>query len=94
MTKPHEETWEACLGEQVHVVNGRTMNIDVGNAARVKLIAQAPAMARLLLKLQWSGLAYGDGEPCCPACQADERDGKHSDVCELVATLRAAGVLP
>ena len=50
--------------------------------------AQAPAMARLLLAMQWA-----DGERvACPSCGAWERDGHTAD-CELAAVLRAAGVM-
>lgn len=66
-----------------------------------RLAAQAPAMARLLLAVQWSGRHPHDGEPCCPSCQIDliyDDDethvvGPHAPDCELAAVLRAAGVI-
>ncbi len=76
-------------------------------AERAAFIAQAPAMARLLLKLQWSG------EEGCSSCgyrehgqqsftspvaslhyALDYPPGTHSPDCELATVLRAAGVLP
>ena len=63
------------------------------SADRAKLAAQAPAMARLLLKHQWVKDESGDGRRYCPACPMDEEQG-HYDNCEILAVLRAAGVLP
>ena len=68
--------------------------------ARARLAAQAPAMARLLLAMQWS--AKGDGlyeRPICPVCggakDAPQKGAAgHAPDCELVAVLRAAGVMP
>jgi hypothetical protein len=96
MTKPHEETWryigEATgadrLGSRAWVVDeadpfrcvysefgGVTGETREDTHARAKLAAQAPAMARLLLRL------------------VDPSTG-HGDLAEVVAILRAAGVLP
>ncbi len=89
MTKPHEETWEAWPDGDVHVVRGTTMNIEAGS--RAPLIAQAPAMARLLLKIEWNGGAQGDSG-MCPSCF--QFPTEHAPDCELATVLRAAGVLP
>lgn len=51
--------------------------------ADLTLASQAPAMARLLLSIQWSG------EEGCPDCG---HSGQHHDKCDLVKVLRAAGV--
>lgn len=107
-TRPHEETWETngpkpCDG-RVDIVNERC---DIGTfwsgaakdaaevTGRAQLAAQAPAMARLLLKLQWAGRAgpAGDIDGACVSCER-ERPEEHADDCELAAVLRAAGVLP
>lgn len=100
--KPHEETWDPddVVNMAAHVAY---------SPERRRLAAQAPAMARLLLKLQWSGSAPG-GDTECPSCHADafvpvfsegthgrlvrHDDGTHAADCELAAVLRAAGVLP
>lgn len=52
------------------------------------LIAQAPAMARLLLEAH----DLGNSLIGCPICRAV--DGPHTTDCELTAVLRAAEVLP
>lgn len=117
MTKPHEETWEvfeANKGFPAFAARTRTIadgayevsvieslsgsEDDVG---RVQLAAQAPAMARLLLKLQWaSSHPHDETMAVCPNCGGFEarwskdRAAGHEDHCELVAILRAAGVLP
>ena len=57
--------------------------------ARAVLAAQAPAMARLLLSMQWGA------NEMCPQCggrHPEEGDG-HAKSCALVAVLRAAGVI-
>lgn len=88
--KPHEETWTAKLEENAgydcttdaYVVRNehdhRVFDFGSGyehnDKARSALAAQAPAMARLLLSLEWAG---GHSEPydsttaCCPSCDAD-----------------------
>ncbi len=63
--------------------------------------AHAPAMARLLLEMEWSFRDEG-GNPCCPCCKGDKPDqGRpwltdvgHTPDCEIATVLRAAGVLP
>jgi len=104
VTRPHEETWKVTQS-QLDTVPGYDPVADFANARegqpegsyrdvdikRCTLAAQAPAMARLLLSLQWSA---GD----CPSCGAWGRRGDvrgiHTPSCALVAVLRAAGVLP
>lgn len=100
MTKPHEETWEAT--KQGHVRDVAGGDLLRGEAwegppdiERARLAAQAPAMARLLLKLEWSGLVFGDSKTC-PDCYCSRPDGSfggHAAECELASVLRAAGVL-
>lgn len=65
-----------------------------------ELIAQAPAMARLLLKLEWGTLdtcpscgGLGVAIPDNPMTGSVAATGNRAD-CELVTVLRAAGVLP
>ncbi len=101
MTKPHEETWEYVAHYQhIDVPEGGDIGIfvddrvlDEGEKARLRLAAQAPAMARLLLSLQHPvrGDVYELG--CCYFCRASEVQ-KHATDCELATVLRAAGVLP
>jgi len=105
MKKPHEEEWEAD-GAGVYEVQSQDI---VGGGSddhrhteasppRARLAAQAPAMARLLLRLQWSGRNQCD-EPQCPSCHGAEwqhgwPQTGHEEHCELAAVLRAAGVRP
>lgn len=99
MTRPHEETWEAWPGGEVHVVRGTALNFEAGE--RAPLAAQAPAMARLLLEREWSSdRSYGD---YCESCGVDWGVGGrppatpgvgHRDNCAWLTTMRAAGVLP
>ncbi len=104
-TKPHEETWrivydrleyetEDDAGIVADFVQEHANAMKPIETERMRLAAQAPAMARLLLTLEWDGLQYGDSEPSCPVCQAYTRDRKHTENCELATVLRAAGVLP
>lgn len=114
MPRPHEETWavDEVNAEIVVIdpppppnhVNPIFRDIDVSETTRPKLAAQAPAMARLLLGLQWSGENDGQTGPFCPICGGGEPGKKHPDQresdpvghepkCELAAVLRAAGVL-
>jgi hypothetical protein len=83
MTKPHEETWMA-TGEQVGWVDGPVPEFgDLRHAGefvspssddgehRAKLAAQAPVMARVLLKVERAGRTnyVGDGGyDCCSCC--------------------------
>lgn len=103
MTKPHEETWKVANGS---IVRDRSPATEQGtslwpqesladltcDAAHAALIAQAPAMARLLLKVQWGDRSLS--EPGCHVCFTTERSGAHADDCEFAAVLRSAGVLP
>ncbi len=103
MTKPHEEMWvhtsgawpydvsRAVTGEKIADVWATGQEDGNGTA---DLIAQAPAMARLLLEMQWSGSPDGFVSGC-PLCDAPwvAGDGAHLPDCALVAVLRAAGVL-
>lgn len=59
------------------------------------LIAAAPAMARLLLKMQWLSQEAEDGSlpPQCMLCEAYEESTDHAPDCELMAVLRKAGVV-
>jgi hypothetical protein len=107
--KPHEETWTSD-GERVELCEDQPpygsvvvktvarflchAPDDCTEAERALLAAQAPAMARLLLELEWAG----HPESTCPAC-GRHSDGlygdppEHAPDCRLVAVLRAAGVL-
>ncbi len=106
--KPHEETWSAareeyagydCMTDAVVVrteKGARVCDFTVDNP-RARLAAQAPAMARLLLELEWPTCADYGGY--CRICQNDRPypaakpgDG-HAPDCALVAVLRAAGVV-
>ncbi len=90
MTKPHEETWDGSIQWGWVLVEG-TASLQPLDGERMRLAAQAPAMARLILDIEWSGARHG-GEPCCPSC--DAMVGEHAPDCELATVLRAAGVLP
>lgn len=117
MTKPHEETWGVTEHGRVSIAGepgkgGREILCDAYTAtpdlARARLAAQAPAMARLLLAVEWAG--SGEEGARCPSCLADAyvppviydadgkyvsfTPGKHDGDCELAAVLRAAGVMP
>ncbi len=102
--KPHEETWIANVewpialvelsedrDEVVATFDAPHSMRDV-DRARARLAAQAPAMARLLLEIEWS--APIGGEPACPSCSAFvNNDHRHAPDCEIATVLRAAGVL-
>ncbi len=104
--KPHEETWEVFEANKgFPAFAARTRTIAEGayevrvfeslsgeddDIERAKLAAQAPAMARLLLKIEWNGGAQGDSG-MCPSCF--QFPTKHAPDCELATVLRAAGVL-
>lgn len=106
-TRPHEETWIADTDLPVKMVllsddlDEVVAEVDAAHATpaanrdRTRLIAQAPAMARLLLAGQWSGEDRGQGytRPVCEHCGHGREEG-HDDACELATVLRAAGVLP
>ena len=60
---------------------------------RARLAAQAPAMARLLVRLQWSGRDGRDNDVACPVCGGWESIGDHEPDCDLVKVLKAVGVI-
>lgn len=117
MTRPIDETWEHLSGAWPYAVlrKGTAEKIaDVwatgqedGNGT-ADLIAQAPAMARLLLKLEWGAdicIGYDNmtalGCSSCGGLQHDpgsRADFDHQTIghdpdCALIAVLRAAGVV-
>jgi len=86
MQKPHEETWTAtpdaveCGPDDYARFDGPYEMA----AARARLAAQAPAMARILLEI--ASLSEGVG---------DVRSALGDETCEEIrSVLRAAGVLP
>lgn len=105
--KPHEETWEA-RGEDVWCPTQRLTVAREMVEEDAKLVAQAPAMARLLLSLGAMTLRDDAGQTvgyACCWCEAETRTTdpmtpdeardcvEHLHDCRLVAVLRAAGVL-
>lgn len=92
MTKPHEETWDGTVQWGWVLVEGGGLGgkapLQPLEGERMRLAAQAPAMARLLLRVH----ALGNTLSGCPICKAIT--GPHTPNCELDAVLRAAGVLP
>ena len=120
MTRPIDETWSCdggCIDMDapsvVHRIGsfGQSSAVQAEtdrNEARARLAAQAPAMARLLVDLEWGAdicIGYDNitalGCPSCGGLQHDpgnRADFDHQTVghdpdCELVAVLRAAGVV-
>lgn len=105
MTAPIDETWEA-RGDLLDFPENASVRfsdfsvrfVDVPfettarAIARAKLAAQAPAMARLLLKHQWASTVE-DGPMVCPECSSGPIE-RHSEDCEIARVLRDAGVLP
>ena len=97
--KPHEETWVRS-GAEIDTTPGCDAVADFANGfggprpgdiPRAQLAAQAPAMARMLLSLQWSA---GDNGCECPSCgEIIGSKDTHDPDCALVAVLRAAGVI-
>ncbi len=98
--KPWEETWHMDPNEGAPVIttgpDGFRGTFDEEDAAR--LAAAAPAMARLLLKLEWLW-REGSERHRCPSCDGEATHaskpwrGGHAPDCELATVLRAAGVL-
>jgi hypothetical protein len=90
VTKPHEETWSAHKDCVVMTNGWRTIFVsheDMGpepSRERAQLAAQAPAMARALLKV------VGDAEDGGETLHALG----YKTVDEMRDVLRAAGVLP
>ncbi len=66
-------------------------------AERVEILERNyAAMVRLMLSVEWSGMRWdrSGGVVCCPVCTAARgAAARHADGCDLVAVLRAAGVL-
>lgn len=63
------------------------------SAARAKLAAAAPAMARLLLELEWAGHDPYADDYACPSCEWPQgRTKEHHPECTWLAVMRAAGV--
>ena len=112
MTRPWEETWRwdekrsMVLSDYEHPTDedgGIIVRTDSGcyppyHGGRRDLLVQAPAMARLLLELQWSGSEDGF-IGSCPSCRRYPSPNDtapwplHAPDCELVKVLRAAGVI-
>lgn len=96
------KVWEECwLTEEGDVITSRgevvlEENPDadkVVREARATLAAAAPAMARILLALEWSAeipVAYDSYQNGCPSCRSIA--DKHEPGCALDAALRQAGV--
>lgn len=60
---------------------------------RAKLAAAAPAMARLLLELEWAGHDPYADDYACPSCEWPQgRTKEHHPECAWLAVMRAAGV--
>lgn len=105
MKKPHEETWSYVYGNPPTlklepddgdgiIIAGFYCNEREEadqEKARSRLAAQAPAMARLLLVMEW--IDIGGGDDGCPSCGRWKHKG-HAPDCGLVTVLRAAGVMP
>lgn len=123
--KAHEETWDErgeridlCEEEKPYGMVAKYMIAtfhchqdkgDCNEAARAKLAAAAPEMARLLLEVQWASQEGDEGalSPQCLFCEAYanarwEVPGDvtsrllrddHKPDCKLIAVLRKAGVI-
>ena len=109
--KPHEETWKPmrCNDGLVTAEGGVVLYESDGKpspqrAARIKLAAQAPAMARLLLErmvdrhCEWCEAKVDRGVPTGVMDDRGEeitisKPEHHRKSCSLVAVLRLAGVL-
>lgn len=96
--KPWEETWVAEYASVRDVRDRRVLLADwrgtgdLDNQDEVaRLAAQAPAMARVLLDLEWRTITFSD-DPWCITCERQKSLGHKSD-CALVTVLRAAGVI-
>ncbi len=76
----------------------RLVELVAHNAARAKLAAAAPEMARMLALLEWCGPWSAEDGPTCSRCRAsryyDGGAGEHRSDCAWVALMRKAGVLP
>ncbi len=93
--KPHDETWIA-NGHAITTAEGRAVG-GLIDADANRLAAQAPTMARLLLATQGVDDDLGAHCETCGGRKDGGPLGKnagHLPSCELVAVLRAAGVLP
>jgi hypothetical protein len=98
--RPHEETWtvrwEEDYGAAYVETSCKDDTICVDDPTRAALIAAAPAMARMLLRGMEVTAAYDQNyETCLAGCGGHGAEATHhADDCDLVALLRAAGVLP
>ncbi len=103
VTRPWEENWwvnEDQIRRGTPQSNGGVdgcviSDTDVRGDVQ-RLIDAAPAMARALCLVEWSGNErYGYG-PACPVCMElpppPAGDGKHAHTCALDAALTAAGL--
>ena len=106
MTKPWDECWyvEYESGDAISVkAEGSPYEVhysDGGQYDRAHLIAAAPAMARLLCRLEWSACypcgpddSEHDQDRACPECGAHAALD-HLPGCLLDAALSAAGISP
>ncbi len=100
---PTQETWEAREEDNANLYLGKTWIAGFGFAdalhqndiARARLASAAPEMARVLLALEWTGVAHEE-LPACIVCGylpdlPNPEDG-HKPDCALVAALRKAGL--
>jgi hypothetical protein len=101
MTQVWEETWVVARGDGDEVVPAEDADLPHGAQRHVacatrpenaRLIACAPEMATLLLKLEWAAR-----ECTCPICGCSRGDDPaieygHEDWCALEVVLRKAGV--
>lgn len=84
-----------CFPEGGHML----VRYDPGNygyvlgAQRGRLAATAPAMARLLLELEWAGHDPYADDHACPSCEWPQgRTKEHHPECTWLAVMRVAGV--
>lgn len=97
----HIDAWDLTLDNQDETIlahrGGFLTSDDPGyDEARAKLAAQAPAMARLLLRGMevTTANAYGNESTCLAECGGwGPTADQHASGCDLVAVLRAAGVI-
>jgi len=101
MTKPWDECWyvEYESGDAISVkAEGSPYEVhysDGGQYDRAHLIAAAPAMARLLCRLEWVLDDCSEGCGCSDECRACGHDrGGHAPDCELDRVLSEAGISP
>ncbi len=105
MTKPWDETWEYVSGGWPYDVCRKGTNEKIADVwatgsedshGTAELIAQAPAMARLLLKHEW--VPHDESRDYCVECGGtrpepdDAFSMGHVKGCTLAAVLRLLGV--